>query len=167
MATDKDVTNIIPLGPCEVRFGGVNMGHTQGGVDVRITSHWKTVVVDDYGNTPVDDYERGMEIEVDAPLAQYDVANLRVALPAYQTIVGDRLSFGDKIGDSIVKARLVVDPENTSELAVVVYRAAVTNQITIGYDKEGEKILQLTFKGYLDEDRAIGDRLFRIGGGAS
>jgi len=169
MATDKNTTNIIPLGPCEVRYNTVNLGHTIGGVNVRITSHWKTIVVDDYGNTPVDDFERGMEIEIDVPLGQYDLEQLKIALPNYAQHTPDnlRLNFGDKVGDKITKYRLVVDPEDARELPVVVYLAAVTNQITIAYTQEAEKIIQVTFKGYIDESRAVGDRLFRIGGGSS
>ncbi len=163
MATDKDTTNLIPLGPCSIIFGDVNLGHTQGGTDIRIDSRWKQILADDYGNTPIDDFERGAVIEVDVTLAQYDIEQLEISIPNYVRQVGDRVNFGDKTGDSIIKSELVIIPEEASELQFTIYKAAVINQVLIYFDQEGEKVLRVTFRAYIDETRVIGDRLFRIG----
>lgn len=66
----------IRLGPCRVRWAGVDLGLTKGGVEVEVTTSTKEVTVDQYGETPVNEYITGRKLMVKAPFAETDVDSL-------------------------------------------------------------------------------------------
>jgi len=170
-ASNKDITQIRRLGTCRVNFGGRDMGYTIGGVEVTITTDWVDILVDDFGTVPVDAIDVGTNIEVKVPLAQASLDNYDDAYDTgLRTRLGGRgfnqISFGRTTGDSIVKRRLVLDPLNDVD-NIVLYLAGVISVDPLGFTNEGIRILGLTFKAYIDENRAEGDKLFRIGGGMS
>lgn len=163
--------NNFSLGICTVNYGGVNLGKTQGFVDVKIklnTFAKKEVLP--FGDTPVEHYDLGPEIEAIIPLAEYTLSNISVALPK-GTLGPTRVTVGGWTGDDnlIPAERLILTPVNTNEdvdIPMVIYKAAVTNikQITWEYEI---KVLEITLQGQIDESRDAGDQLFRIGGPAS
>lgn len=170
MASDnKTITEIRRLGTCRVNLGARDMGYTQGGCTVTIVTDWVDINVDDFGTVPVDAIDVGTNIEAVVPLAQASLDNYEDAFgtsglrPVYPS---DRITFGHTTGDSIVKQRLILDPLNDND-NIVIYLAGVITVGELGFNNDGVRILSLTFKGYIDEDRAEGDRLFHIGGGMS
>ena len=170
-SSNKDITQIRRLGTCRVNFGGRDMGYTQGGVSVTITTDWVDINVDDYGTVPVDAIDVGTNIEATVPLAQASLDNYDDAFGmGLRTVLGpgsyNQITFGRTTGDSIVKRRLVLDPLNDTD-NVVLYLAGVISVDALGFTNDGIRILGLTFKGYIDDGRSEGDRCFRIGGGMS
>ena len=164
----KDITEIRRLGTCRVHFGDRDMGYTQGGVTVAITTDWIDILVDDYGSVPVDMIDVGTNIEATVPLAQASLDNYEDAFgmgdrPVYPS---DRITFGRTTGDSIVKKRLVLDPLNDND-NIVLYLAGVVSVDELGYNNDGIRILGLHFRAFIDTGRSEGDKLFRIGGGMS
>lgn len=73
MANDP---NNIRLGPCRVRWGGVDLGLTKGGVEVEVTTTTKEVTVDQFGETPVNEYITGRKLSVKCPFAETDLDTL-------------------------------------------------------------------------------------------
>jgi hypothetical protein len=73
MANDP---NNIRLGPCRVRWGGVDLGLTKGGVEVEVTTSTKEVMVDQFGETPVNEYVTGRKLSVKCPFAETDLDTL-------------------------------------------------------------------------------------------
>jgi hypothetical protein len=91
----------IRLGPCRVRWGGVDLGLTKGGVEVEVTTSTKEVVVDQFGDTPVDEYITGRKVTVKTPFAESDLDTLYSLLKnAGASLVDD----GAKATGSIVAA---------------------------------------------------------------
>ncbi len=170
-SSNKDITQIRRLGTCRVNYGGRDMGYTQGGVEVTITTDWVDINVDDFGTVPVDAIDVGTNIEAKVPLVQASLDNyddgfgmgLRSSLGVASL---DRITFGRTTGDSIVKRRLVLDPLNDID-NVILYLAGCISVDPLGFNNEGVRILGLTFRAYIDDGRAEGDRLFRVGGGMS
>lgn len=66
----------IRLSACRVRWGGRDLGLTKGGVDVTLKTDTKQVQVDQFGNTPVNEYVLGRGITVKVPLAETDLDTL-------------------------------------------------------------------------------------------
>jgi hypothetical protein len=73
MANDP---NNIRLGPCRVRWGGVDLGLTKGGVEVEVSTTTKEVTVDQFGETPVNEYVTGRKLSVKCPFAETDLDTL-------------------------------------------------------------------------------------------
>lgn len=164
----KDVTEIRSLGTCRVNFGSRDMGYTQGGVTVTITTSWNEIMIDEYGEVPVDAIDIGTNIEVMVPLVQASVNNYEYAFPTGRRAapMQDRLVFGRKIGTSIPKYRLVLDPINDSD-GIVIYQAGCMNVDDLGFNNDNVRVLNCHFKGFIDDSRAGGDKVFRIFGGMS
>ena len=162
----KDVTEIRNLGTCRVNYAGTDMGYTQGGVSVTITTTWVAVNVDEYGEVPVDDIDVGTNIEATVPLIQASLANYIQAFDTGRNVPTDRLTFGRKVGTSIGKDRLVLDPINDTD-GVVIYAAGITDVDDLGFNNDGVRILTCHFKGYIDDSRSGGDKVFRLFGGMS
>jgi len=162
----KDLTQIRKLGTCRINFGGRDMGYTAGGVTVRITTEFVDIMVDEFGNVPVQAADVGVSIECIVPLAQPTLENYADAFPVASNVPADRLTFGRKVGQYVVPQRLVLDPVNESD-GFVVYRAACLEVGELGFNNEGIRILECHFRGMVDDTRQEGDYLFRIFGGMS
>lgn len=162
----KDVTEIRRLGTCRINYAGYDMGYTQGGVTVTITTSWTTIMIDEYGEVPVDDIDIGTNIEATIPIVQASLTNYTHAFDTGRNVPGDRLTFGRKVGTSIGKERLVLDPINDTD-GIVMYAAGVINVDDLGFNNNGVRILSCHFKGYIDDSRSGGDKVFRIFGGMS
>ncbi len=70
----------IRLGPCRVRWNGVDLGLTKGGVEVEVTTQTKEVTVDQFGDTPVNEYITGRKLMVKAPFAETDLDMLHTLM---------------------------------------------------------------------------------------
>lgn len=70
----------IRLGPCRVRWGGIDLGLTKGGVEVEVTTQTKEVTVDQFGETPVNEYVTGRKLVIKAPFAETDVDTLHLLM---------------------------------------------------------------------------------------
>jgi len=70
----------IQLGPCRVRWGGIDLGLTKGGVEVEVTTDTKEVMVDQFGNTPVNEYITGRKLSVKCPFAETDIDTLHTLM---------------------------------------------------------------------------------------
>lgn len=85
MASD---TNNVKLGVCRVYFDGVDLGYTQGGVDVTVTTDTRKVLIDQFGKTPVNESIEGRNCTVKCPLAETTLRNLVRIMPG-ATLVTD------------------------------------------------------------------------------
>lgn len=78
MASD---TKNVKLGVCKVIFDGVDLGYTQGGVDVTVKTDTHKVMVDQFGKSPINEYIIGREVNAKVPLAEATLENLVATMP--------------------------------------------------------------------------------------
>jgi hypothetical protein len=159
------------LGVCDVNYGGVDLGETQGLVNVTIKENTlpKQEVLP-FGNTPVEHYDIGIEIEVKVPLAEATLSNFNTAIPK-SLLRSDRITVGGFSDDdnTISAEKLILIPivtNTTSDVPWTIYLAAVKDIKPIRWEID-IKTLEITLAGQIDETRPKGDQLFRIGGPAS
>ncbi len=163
----------VALGVCTVLFDAVNLGHTKGGVELTYEPVWHDVSVDLYGESKIDKRLMGEHITAKVPLAEYTVANLKVAMPA-GTVVTDavtptktRLDAGSTAGlrASVEAAPLVLTPVDATgvEHTVTIHKAIAANQITLAHQNDAERIIEVEFEGLIDETKTEGKYLFSIG----
>jgi len=170
MAGSSDVRNI-KLGVCRVMFGGVDLGYTKGGVDVSITTETHEVNVDQYGDTPVNDFITSRRVQVTVPLAETTLENAIQIMPGASLVVDledtskRRIEVPTASGTSMldIAKELVLHPVTNEtwerEDDFVLYRCATSGTVEFSYKHDEEKIFPVTFKGYTD-DRG---RLFAMG----
>lgn len=163
-----DITNV-QVGQCSVTYNGVDLGHTKGGVEVSYEPVYKDVMVDKYGETVVEKYLTGQKLTAKVSLAEYTIANLRVAMPKAQFAgaANARITLGAAAGKkgSDSAAVLVLHPvnEGTRRHDVVFYKALVTSSIVLNHKIDEEKVIEVTFETLIDESRSDGNYLGLIG----
>lgn len=74
-------TRNVKLGVCRVYFDGDDLGVTQGGVEVAVTTETHKVEVDQFGKTPVNEYIMGRALSVKVPMAETTLENLVKIMP--------------------------------------------------------------------------------------
>lgn len=77
----KSDTRNVKLGVCSVTFNGVDLGYTKGGVEVTVATTTHEVMVDQFGNTPIDDYIIGRTCKIKVPLAETSVSTFARIMP--------------------------------------------------------------------------------------
>lgn len=163
-----DTTNVM-LGPCTVSYNNVDLGHTQGGVEVSYEPIYKEVMVDKYGESPIQRYLIGEKMTAKVPLAEYTIANLRNAIPhaEFAGAANARITIGKSAGQGTLSkaAQLVLHPINqgTRRHDVVMYKAVVTEQVVLNHKVDEEKIIEATFVAMIDESKSDGNYLGMIG----
>jgi hypothetical protein len=157
----------ISIGPCHVYFSGRHLGHTYGGVTVSVTQSVYELKTDQYGETPVRVLEGGLRIEVTVNMTESTFTNLKV-LFASATDNTTYLTFGKPVGAAITTAELVLEPTDGSSL-IQIYKAApnIGEAVEIAYTTDKQRVYACKFVGLINDARAEGDQLFRIGGFSS
>ncbi|WP_038345712.1 hypothetical protein [Acinetobacter sp. A47] len=156
---NNDTTNV-KLGVCKVFFGGVDLGFTKGGVEVSVETETHEVQIDQYGNTPIDEYITGRTVNVSVPLAETTLDNLVAIMPgakletdasANATKVLVPTGVGVKLKDFAKELILVPKGLNGTldyNDAVRIPKAATPGAMTFAYKLDEERIFNCTFKGY-------------------
>lgn len=163
-----DITNV-KVGACSVTFNGTDLGHTKGGVEVSYEPMYHDVAVDKYGETVVEKYLIGEKMTAKVPLAEFTIANLKVAIPqgTYGGAGNKRLTVGAVAGNSAssLSAQLVLHPLNMGTRAndIVLHKAYVGSTVTLPHRVDEEKIIEVTFEALLDETKSAGNYLGLIG----
>jgi len=79
-------TKNVKLGVCKIYFDGTDLGLTQGGVEVSVTTETHKVEVDQFGKTAINDIIMGRMVMVKAPLAETTLRNLVATMPGTSLI---------------------------------------------------------------------------------
>ena len=74
-------TKNVKLGVCKALFGGVDLGYTQGGVEVTVQTETHKTTVDQFGKTAINEYILGRNVTVKVPLAETTLDNMVAIMP--------------------------------------------------------------------------------------
>ena len=171
-STTGDVKNV-KLGVCRVLFDGQDMGFTKGGVDVTVATETHEVQVDQYGQTPINEYVMGRTVTVKVPLAETTLENLTKVMPGAilvtdSTTKAARVDVPTAVGTSLVDLAKTLTlhpinkPENDKSDDFIVHRAATAGALEFAYKMDDERIFNCEFKGYPNESGilfSVGDPL--------
>jgi len=84
-------TKNVKLGVCKIFFDSVDLGLTQGGVEVTVTTETHRVEVDQFGKTAINETIMGRALSVKAPLAETTLRNMVATMPG-ASLVSDGAS---------------------------------------------------------------------------
>jgi hypothetical protein len=164
----------VKLGVCKVFYDGVDLGFTKGGVEVTVETETHEVAVDQYGNTPINEYIIGRTVGISVPLAETTLDNLVKIMPG-ATLVTDPVSSGKSVlvptgvGTNLMDLakELILVPKGVSGTldnkdAFRVPKAATPGAMSFAYRLDEERIFNCDFKGYpVQEDGT--EVLFQVG----
>ena len=127
-------TKNVRLGVCKIFYKGVDLGYTQGGVEVSVSTDSHKVNVDQFGKTSINEYIMGRECKVKVPLAETTLENLVAIMPG-ATLTDD--GTGVKAAGKFTFAAQPADGDAITVGAtdrVFVFKTAATaaNHIAIG-----------------------------------
>lgn len=153
-------TKNVKVGVCSVEFSGDDLGYTKGGVEVAVSTEKYTVTVDQFGQTPVNDYLIGRSIMVTTPLAETTIDNLVATMPGASKIVDGTDSSKIKaevttgigtnlvdIADKLVLKPIAATDENET---ITVPKAATAGNMSFAYQLDSERIFNVEWNGYPD-----------------
>lgn len=165
----NDVKNV-KLGVCRVVYDGQDLGFTKGGVDVAVSTETHEVQVDQYGQTPINEFIMGRTVTVTVPLAETTLENLVKIMPGAKLVTNSstkaaRVDVPTGVGTSLVELAkpLILHPINKPDSDksddFTVHRAATAGALEFAYKLEDERIFNCEFKGYPDNN----GKLFSVG----
>lgn len=153
-------TQNVKIGVCKITYGGVDLGYTKGGVEVEVTTDTHKVTVDQFGNTPIKEYIMGRQIVVRAPLAETTIENLQLTMPGTTVSGTDTKQADVSVGTGVdlldVAEELRLHPvgleEDDESEDLVIPRAATAGAMRFAYKLDEERVFNVEFTGYPDED---------------
>lgn len=170
-ATAPNVNNVV-LGPCDVMFGTNDLGYTKGGVEVTIATTTHEVNVDQFGDTPINEYIQGRTVQVKVPMAESDLNKLVLAIPGavlitdHTTPAKIKLAVSSSVGVSLraAAAKLVLHPnalissDHSQDFTIAL--ASPSGNLDFAYNFNNERVYNVVFKGYPDATTGL---LFTMG----
>ena len=162
-------TENVKLGVCSVTFGGTDLGYTKGGCEAEITTTTHKVMVDQFGDTEIDEIIQGRTVKVTVPLAETTLENLVAIMPGATLIDGGatakRVDVSTGVGISLaaIAQELVLHPINATDENddFIIFKAATRGELRFAYKKDEERVWSVEFTGYADEEKklfAVGDK---------
>ncbi|MDX5412907.1 MAG: hypothetical protein LPK02_07650 [Rhodobacterales bacterium] len=148
----------VKVGVCTVTFNAVDLGYTKGGVEVEVSTEKYTVTVDQFGNTPINDYLIGRSIMVTTPLAETTVENLVATMPGATLVTNagnSKAEVTTGIGTNLIDLAqpLILHPIAAgASLAedITIPRAATAGNMTFSYQLDSERVFNVQWMGYPD-----------------
>lgn len=164
----SDIKNV-KLGVCTVKFNGVDLGYTKGGVEVTVKTDTHKVNIDQFGKTPINEYIMGRDVQVKVPLAETTLENLVKIMPG-ATLITDSVDPTKKVvnvntgvGTNLldIAQALVLRPVGKTDASedFTVFKAATAGALSFAYKLEDERIFNVEFSGYPDAN----GKLFAVG----
>lgn len=156
----------VRLGQCDITYNSVALGYTNGGVQVSIKHDVQEVTIDEFGGAPVKSYHKGTRIEVKAQLSEFAYAALTQAINgAVLSNSTDSMTIGMKGGIALAGALLKLHPTNVTGTSqdVELYKAVIIGESKLPFKLEGETTYEVSWVALIDESKADGSLLARLG----
>jgi hypothetical protein len=125
-------TKNVKLGVCQVLFDGVDLGYTQGGVEVTVKTDTHKVNVDQFGKTTINEYILGRDVMAKVPLAETTLENLVAIMPGATLVTTGGTA---ATGTITVTTNPVANDTILVNGATVTFKTALTgsgNEVLIG-----------------------------------
>ena len=159
----------LELSPCAVYFGAIgaeaDLGRTEGGVRVAFVTDVADLMSDQWGTQPEDQVITGQGCRVTAPLAEYTLSNLALALNQSVTgelVAGDRLvgtKMSDQANSLLLKEYKDGAVSEDSKNWMRFPKAAPVGNPEILFSKSDQRIIEVEFVCFTDAT----DTLYYIG----
>jgi hypothetical protein len=167
----------VKLGVCNIFYKAVgettfvDLGLTSGGCEWKYAPKWKELIADQYGETPIDYVLTGEAVSIKVPLIETTKKKMKIAMSG-ATVTGaegaEVLTIGSLAGKraSDVAGTLVLHPISSGEAHaddITIFRAFNNGEVVLPFTIEKEQVMECTFVGLIDPNKANGSMLCSIG----
>ncbi len=158
----------VQAGPVTVSVGGEAIGHTEGGVKLKVEPVLREVKADSAGALVTDLVHLGTRCEVTMRIAEWVLDNLGLAVPSgtdSSTYLGLGRAPGLRL--STVAAQMTLHPAELdgadTDYDVVLWKAVAASAAEVGFNAEGDRVFEVTFIALPDPTKDDGELLGKIG----
>lgn len=156
-------------GPAELKVDSNAMGHSQGGITMRVSPQQRNRTVDQYGNSPVELVHQGDEVRVTAPLAEWTAQALNEAYdPGADAGSGgstsDSLGIGRSAGYIYGTRKLDVVPflNADNQQKAEFYKAAPVGELEIVHNNEDDRVFNAEYVCLVDDTKNDGELIGKL-----
>jgi hypothetical protein len=152
--------------------GGVEvyLGLTKGGGEFNYEADWHDInEIDQFGTTIVDSILIGEKASYKTNVVDTSLVAIKRVAPTASDADGQALTFGQRPGLRMqpLAGRLRIHPVsagfNDKSRDVIIYKAGSKTNLNLQYKLDSEWVVPCEWAAYPDEERPLGDQLFRIG----
>lgn len=152
--------------------GGTLLGHTKGGIEFQFEREFVDLTVDQYGSMPLDLALTGQNVTIKATFAEVTTSYVALAIPEgrYDSTASDqKLGLGRDAGFlmSTVAKQYVFHPRSlpssNQEEDIYIFKAVSVETVPLSYKIDEQRVLEVTWRGLVDETQPDGARLGRVG----
>ena len=157
-------------GPCQIKYDGVDLGFTKGGVKFTDEVMKTEITYDQTGETVQNTVTKGRKASVEVPLTNQALALIE-DLIAGATVDADGMIVATTTGlsgRSIAKELVltIMDgalPSTDPDATLVIFKADPTSKIDWGFDNSGQRITMVTFNALPDDASGNVGNMWRVG----
>lgn len=158
------------IGPCQVKFKGIDLGKTEGGVVFTDKLNKVDVKYDQTGSNPQKIIATGRDVEAKVPLAAAAVAILDGLVPG-GVVSGSKLTVSNPVGLDLTTLageleliRIVNGSPSTDEEEILrIFKAVPTIDFNLTFDSSKTKIVTVTFTGIAEDVSGWVGRMWEAG----
>lgn len=178
MGNIKRIAKDIQVGVCDVLFTPLGastpiaLGLSKGGMTIKYEADYYELTCDQTGGMPLDDVLIGEKITVEGDILDVSAKKIAELMPT-ASVAGDQenpdaVTFGSRPGLRVTDfaGKLVLSPiaaNGDPSRDIIIHFAANTGNLELSAKLDEEWKNHVVFKGYYDDTKPDGDRLFRIG----
>lgn len=161
----------IQIGRQKITFGGLELGHTDGGCEFSYEPEYTDILVDAFGKTVADKVLVGEAVKVKVPLAEVKLELLKEAIPT-GVLVGTtnkKLTIGSAPGKKLSASakELVLHPawlaDADKSFDITLHKAVIVSEITLPYKVDEKTVYEVEFLALIDDTKQDGNYLATIG----
>jgi len=158
------------VGPCQIKYDGVDLGYTKGGVKFTDEVLKTEITYDQTGETVMDTVTKGRKSSVDVPLTNQQLSLIE-NLIAGATIDADGMLVKSSVGyvgrtgakELILTIMDGAAPSIDPDATLVIFRADPTSKIDWAFDSAGQRITLVTFTALPGDDSTNFGEMWRVG----
>jgi hypothetical protein len=153
-----------------VKYDGVDLGYTKGGVKFKDEVMKTEITYDQTGETVQNTVTKGRKASVDVPLTNQALALIE-DLIAGATVDADGMIVATTTGkDGRTGAKELIltimdgaSPSTDADKTLVIFKADPTSKIDWGFDNAGQRITLVTFNALPDDASGNIGNMWRVG----
>lgn len=148
------------------------LGETLDGAEFTFEREFEDLIVDKYGTSPLDKALTGNKLMIKVTLAEITTENISRAIPEglfAEQATDSKTGLGAQSGylASTDEGLLRLHPRRNAPSArnedIYIWRAVPIETVELGFKRDEQRVLEITFEALVDETRANGEHLGRIG----
>jgi len=158
------------LGPCQVLWGGDDLGPTLGGVVFKEEVHSVDIKEDGHGDSPVDAVFTGRLVTIECKFTRSTFDQLEAMITG-SVATATNLKVVNTVGDQMFAdaEELILKPLVNNVASVTtsewlhVHETYPVAAVEFGYDNSGQRIINVTFRAFPSATSGMVGEIWRMG----